>query len=513
MTLPSVRTAARVRLTGISKRYPGTLALDDVDLDIRPGEIQALIGGNGSGKSTLIKVLCGVEPAEPGGTIDIGGSETGTETWSADAARSAGVHVVHQDLGVFLDLTVAENLAIGEGFAKNRMRGVSWPDVLCRASTLIDRFMIDATPQTPMRSLNQANRTLVAIARAVQDGAHDRGLLILDEPTAALSLEESDVLLSTLERFAAAGQSILYVSHRLDEIMRIAHRVTALRDGRSAGTSDVVELDEASLVRLIVGSDLPRPVESSRAHLADEPVLELHGVSVGPLEGIDLDVRPGEIVGVAGLVGSGRSTLLRAVFGAHPFRDGSMSLNGRRQRLSSCHQAIAAGVAYVPEDRAHDAAFRDLSVASNIAMPALQEYRSLAGMQDRALRSAARRLMDAFLVKARSPETPMATLSGGNQQKVVLARWLGMEPQLLLLDEPTQGVDVGARAEIHAMIRRAADQGMAVLMVASDPEELALTVDRAVVLRGGRIATRLDHAEVTADRLITEIHSGRSASV
>lgn len=502
----------RVRLDGISKRYPGTIALDEVSLEVRSGDIHALVGGNGSGKSTLIKILCGVVTSESGGSIEVDGSPASSESWGVADARAAGVHAVHQDLGVFLDLNVGENLAIGEGFASTRLGAISWPDVYGRAAALIERFMIDATPQTPMRSLNQVNRTLVAIARAVQDGAHDRGLLILDEPTASLPVEESDLLLSTLKGFAAAGQSILYVSHRIDEILRIADRVTVLRDGHVAGTYEVRDLDEASLVQLIVGRDIERRPPRLATAVADSPVLELRNLAIGPLEDIDLKVGAGEIVGVAGLVGSGRSSLLRGVFGVHQPRGGTMQLLGVDRRFATCREAIAAGVAYVPENRADDAAFADLSIAANILMPALHDYRSVVGMRDHAIVETARRMMGSFLVKASSADAPLMTLSGGNQQKVILARWMGMRPKLLLLDEPTQGVDVGARAEIHDIIRRAADGGMAVLMVASDPEELAQVVDRAVVLRAGRIAVELEGEDISADRLTTEIHRGRSAA-
>ncbi|WP_456696237.1 sugar ABC transporter ATP-binding protein [Aeromicrobium sp. P5_D10] len=502
----------RVRLRNISKRYPGTVALDEVSLEVRPGDIHALVGGNGSGKSTLIKILCGVVTTELGGSIEVDGALAASESWSAADARAAGVHAVHQDLGVFLDLNVGENLAIGEGFAANRVGAVSWPDVYGRAAALIERFRIDATPQTPMRSLNQANRTLVAIARAVQDGAHDRGLLILDEPTASLPVEESDLLLSTLKGFAAAGQSILYVSHRIDEILRIADRVTVLRDGHNAGTYAVQDLDESSLVQLIVGRDIERPAPRPPIARGEEPVLELQGLAIGPLEGIELTVGAGEIVGIAGLVGSGRSSLLRGVFGVHQPRSGTLRLLGVERRFTTCREAMAAGVAYVPENRADDAAFADLSIAANILMPALHDYRSVVGMRDHAIVETARRMMGSFLVKASSADASLMTLSGGNQQKVILARWMGMRPKLLLLDEPTQGVDVGARAEIHELIRRAADEGMAVLMVASDPEELAQVVDRAVVLRAGQIAVEFEGDDVSAARLTTEIHRGRNAA-
>lgn len=501
--------ATAVRVSGVSKRYPGTVALDRVDLEIRRGEIHALMGGNGSGKSTLIKILCGVVAPEAGGSIEVDQLRLAAEDWSRETAHTVGVHAVHQDLGVFLDLSVAENLAVGDRFPRNRIGGIAWSAVHAHADALIRRFRIDAEPQTPMRSLSQANRTLVAIARALQHGTHDRGLLILDEPTAALPTEESDLLLANLQRFAAEGQAILYVSHRLDEIMRIADRVTILRDGRSAGTFAAEDLDESKLVRLIVGADLTAPATRAPREEADVPALALRKVSVGPLRDVDLDVAPGEIVGLAGLVGSGRSSLLNTIFGVRAPERGSVLLQGRTVRTASCRDAIANGVAYVPENRAEDAAFSGLSIAANIVMPRIRRYWSLRGMRDRAIRADAQTLMRSFLVRAASGESPLSTLSGGNQQKVILARWLGTAPRVLLLDEPTQGVDVGARSEIHALIRKAADDGLAVLMVASDPEEMAMVVDRALVIRDGRIALHLTRDELTPARLTSEIHRGR----
>jgi ribose transport system ATP-binding protein len=491
------------RASSISKRFPGTLALDAVDLRVRRGTIHGLLGGNGSGKSTLIKIMSGVYAAEPGGRLVIGATEGSTESWSAHLARQAGVHVVHQDLGVFADLSVAENLSLGHGYDTSMVGTVRWSRLHRRAAELIERFEIDAAPRTPLRSLSQSNRTLVAIARALQGGSHEDSLLILDEPTSSLPAHEVDQLHAHLRRFAAAGQAIVYVTHRLDEVLSLTDRVTALRDGRVVGNADTKTLSEDDLVRMIVGADIESLLEhdAPRRRPEEKPVLELRKLSTGPLRDIDLDVRRGEIVGIAGLLGSGRSSVLRTVFGAAAPASGSVLVGGKEVAFSHVRQAIEAGVAYVPENRADDAAFPDLPVYANITMARIRAYWRRWRMRKASMRSDARELIREFQVKAPSERAPFATLSGGNQQKVIVARWLAHRPILLLLDEPTQGVDVQARAEIYGLVRRAAEAGTSVVVVASDFEELAHVVDRAIVLRDGSVVGSLDGRQITAARL------------
>ena len=518
-----------VRALRISKRYPGTLALDAVDFEVGRGEIHALVGGNGSGKSTLIKILSGVLPAESGGTIEIGPHPAAvpTDKWTAERARHAGVHVVHQDLGVFPDLSVMENLTIGRGYDSSLGGVIRWHAVRSRAEKSIRQFGIDARPTAPLRGLSQSNRTLVAIARALQDEVEGEphGLLILDEPTASLPGDEAKALLSTMRRYADEGQAILFVSHRLDEVLQNSDRVTAFRDGRVVGTWATAEMDNDMLVEAIVGTapgrafpdapisaaaspDAPAPSPDTprTPAAAGVPRLALRGVAAGPLEGVDLEVGPGEVVGIAGLLGSGRSSLLRVIFGALPIEAGSILIDGRAVVFRHSGDAVRAGVAYVPENRMGDACFPDLPVHYNISMAAISRYWSGWRLHHRRERSAARDLMTRFRVKAPSERVTIGSLSGGNQQKVIMARWLGNGPSLLLLDEPTQGVDVGARAEIHQLIRQAAQRGAAVLLVASDPEELAHGADRVVVLASGRIAATLRGPHRSAAQVMRAIH-------
>ncbi|WP_250475166.1 sugar ABC transporter ATP-binding protein [Caballeronia sp. GAFFF1] len=482
----------------MSKTFPGTRALDNVSLDIRAGEIHALVGGNGSGKSTLIKILSGVYKGDPGGSLRIDDLEIRAEETSPALARKGNVHVVHQDLGVFLDMSVSENLALGSHYERGWSQGIDWRALKKRSVSLIRKFEINAAPDAELRSLGPAVRTQVAIARALQGQADSSsGLLILDEPTASLPAHEVEALLAQLKRYAAQGQAILYVSHRLDEILAIADRVSALRDGKLVGTYDASAISEKFLIELIVGDKVQSAARAPSQDRRSNVRFEAKDLAVGPLRGVAFDVHEGEIVGVAGLLGSGRTELLRSIFGDLPLSEGEMRLDGSAHRPVSPSAAIQAGVIYVPEDRVNDAAFMDQTIASNIAMPALHRYFNGGRIkQDQIDRDASEDIKE-FLVKANDGKALLSTLSGGNQQKVVMARWLRLRPRLMLLDEPTQGVDIGARAEIYKLIRAATDGGSAAIVVASDFEELTAVCDRILVIREGRVFAELQGSETT----------------
>jgi ribose transport system ATP-binding protein len=492
-----------LRIRNLSKEFPGTRALSAVDMDVSRGEIHALCGGNGSGKSTLIKILCGVYHGEAGGEIVCGGVEGRANHMTPAIAHSMGVRVVHQDLGVFPDLTVAENMSLGSGFETGPIGNVRWLKVSRRTKALIERFEIPATPRTLMRSLSRAAQTQVAIARALQDQeAIGSGILILDEPTASLPLHEVDILLSSLRRYASEGQSIIYVSHRLDEILSLTNRVTILRDGVKTGTFQTKDLTENSLIELIVGRQVQRVFPAMPPVKDHRPVLEIDDLWAGPLRGVSLRLDRGEVVGIAGLLGSGRSEILRAVFGDLPRTKGTIQYEGKPVKFTHPDQAMDAGIAFVPENRATDAAFLDLPVYTNMAMSVINKYWQAMRIRERKMRKDAVGLQQEFGVKAASVSSPLNTLSGGNQQKVIVARWLRREPRLLLLDEPTQGVDVGARADIYKSVRDAVANGASALIVASDFEELAHVVDRAIVLRQGQVVGEVSESELNPHRLI-----------
>jgi ribose transport system ATP-binding protein len=500
----SART--RLAVTGLSKTFPGTRALDGVDLDVCEGEIHALVGGNGSGKSTLIKILTGVYEADGGARVVINGEAIAAEDITPEFARRVGIHVVHQDLGVFLDLSVTENLALGHGYDTRSARNIDWRAMRRRAQELIDRFEIDAAPDTCLNAMSQGGRTQVAIARALQGQSEDKaGVLILDEPTAALPRHEVELLMRHLRVYAARGEAILYVSHRLDEVLALADRVTVLRDGRNIGAFAAADLTEDRLAELIVGQSVDAAFPAPPPIADRSPMLCVERLEAGPLRDVSFTVARGEVLGIAGLLGSGRSELLRAIFGDLRITSGELRLEGERYAPKRPLDAMRAGIALVPEDRAGDAAFTDLSLAANVSMANVSDYWKAGVLRDRRMRRDARALMAEHFVKFGTADAPLQTLSGGNQQKVILARWLRRRPRLMLLDEPTQGVDVGARTEIYGLVRRAVADGASAIVVASDVEELSHVCDRVLFLAHGSINGELSAGALQPDRLIQKI--------
>ncbi len=503
LTVPELSdSGVALRISHVSKTFPGTRALRDVSFDLDVGQIHALVGGNGSGKSTLIKILAGVYHSDPGGRIVARNTEIPSDRMTPAKARSIGLHFVHQNPAVFPALSVAENLAIGNGFDTTAFGSIRWRALRKRTAALLERFDIPARPDTLVRSLRPAERSMVAIARALQDqeGQHS-GVLVLDEPTASLPGAEVGRLLGALNRFAAAGQTILFVSHRLDEVIEIASVVTVFRDGQIAGTLTGAGMTEDHLIELIAGRTIERLYPDMPAVETESLALETRALTGGPLRGVDLRLRRGEVLGVAGLNGSGRSELLKMIFGAYRIRSGEVLLKDKPVHFRDIGDAMAAGVAYVPEDRGGEAAFIDLTLADNLVAGSISRYWRSLHLDHRAMRSDARGSIRRFSIRASSDRQKMGTLSGGNQQKVVLARWLSRRPTILLLDEPTQGVDVNARAEIYQLIRRAVAEGCSVLLVTSDFEELAHVSDRVVVLTNGRISAEVAAPDIEAVRL------------
>ncbi|MEI2731154.1 MAG: sugar ABC transporter ATP-binding protein [Dermatophilaceae bacterium] len=515
---PPAQQDAAVRLVGMSKRFGATLALDGANLALRRGTVHALLGGNGSGKSTAIKILAGVYDADAG-TVHVGPRQWAVEDYDAKAGRAAGLRFVHQDLGIFNELSVAENFALDAGWPRTRLGGIDWRALHSRVAQLLDRFEIPATPRTPAGELRPAQRTMVAIARALQDIHEDtdeHGVLVLDEPTATLPQHESEVLLQAVRRRADQGDTVLMVSHRMQEVLSVAHDVTVFRDGRTVATLVDSSPTEDEVIALMSGRELVKTLEAQddesrirdRIDSAAAPVLHVRDLVSGPLRGADLTVRSGEIVGVTGLVGSGRTSLLKTVFGQHAPASGTIEIDGKAQNgREDVKTRMGRGVGYVPEDRVGESVFMDLTVRENLSSSVLRRYWGPTGMSKKAERDATGRLIADYAVKTQSQDSVMTSLSGGNQQKAILARWLQRNPRLLLLDEPTQGVDVMSRKEIYDTVRRTAAEGTAVVVSSSDFVELCSLCDRVVVLRNGRVATELRGDQLEPDNLTAATQS------
>jgi ribose transport system ATP-binding protein len=498
---------ARLKVTNLSKQFAGSLALDAVSLELTDGEVHALLGGNGSGKSTLIKVLAGVHAGEAGGRIAVGDSSVDADHVTPAWARASGLSFVHQDLGLFEVLSVTENLFAGEGYPR-RYGKIDWRAMRRSSQATLDELGIAVRADVVLGALRPADRTLVAIARALhgRETFHD-GVLVLDEPTARLPEPEVELLISSLRRYAEAGQTILYVSHRLEEVFAVAKRVTVLRDGRVVASRELGGLDERQLIQMIVGRALSESAPSGSGEPSAARALELCNVSAGPLRDVSLTVSAGEVVGVAGLVGSGRTTLLEAIYGARPVESGSVVLDGRELGRHSVAKAIKAGLSYVPEDRATQGGFLTLGIPENLSASDPARYFRRGWFRYRAERADSATLVGKFGIRTPAVTAPLSVLSGGNQQKVVVARWLRRTPRVLLLDEPTQGVDVGARADIYGQIRAAALDGAAAIVVSSDFDELLALADRVLVLAAGRIVAAEPVASIDRHWLAERVYA------
>jgi ribose transport system ATP-binding protein len=439
----------------------------------------------------LIQVLAGIVPGDPGGEIEAGGQTVASDGVTPRWARGAGLSFVHQDLGLFDSLSVAENLCADRSYPTSAGR-IRWGALRRAAQQDLDRFGVRVRAEAPLGSLRPVERTLVAIVRALRGRAdEDIGVLVLDEPTARLPDAEVERLLGSLRELVAQGQTILYVSHRLDEVLGIASSVTVLRDGQHVVTRDCDGLGEAELAALIAGRRLAAEGVRASAAVEGPPMLEVRELAGGPLRGVSFALGQREVLGVAGLVGSGRTSLLESVFGVWPRTGGEVLVDGRPLHGGDIGAAIAAGMAYVPEDRVAEGSFLDMGIPENLSAPHTRRYRTRLGFRHGAERRDAARIVAEYGVRAPRLTAPLHALSGGNQQKVAVARWMRPEPRILILDEPTQGVDVGARADIHRHIGDAVRGGCSVLLVSSDLDELTLLADRVVVLAAGRITREL----------------------
>jgi rhamnose transport system ATP-binding protein len=488
-------------LEKISKSFPGVRALDKVDFEVRAGEVHALLGENGAGKSTLIKIVSGLYQPDAG-TIRIDGEEV--RFASPHDAQARGIATIFQELLLFPELTVAENIFMGHA-PRTRLGAIDWSAMRAKARALLASLDIhDLDVSRLVGSLSVGNRQRVEIAKAL---SQDARILIMDEPTAALA--EADVLrlFGIVRLLRERGVGIVYISHRLEEVFMLADRVTVLRDGAYVATREVAEVSKDHLINMMVGRRIENLFPKLDARIG-RPLLEVRGLSRRPaFHDVDLVLRAGEVVGLAGLVGSGRSELAQAIFGLEPAHGGAILLDGRQVRITSPAQAKRLGVAYVPEDRGMQGLIRQMTLRENLSLAVLRQMARAWFIDRRAEVALAQRSIEQFRIRASGVEQVAEKLSGGNQQKVVLGKWLATKPRVLIMDEPTRGIDIGAKSEIHRLMSELAQQGLAILMISSELPEIMGMSDRILVMREGAMVASFERASATQEMIATAMMS------
>jgi ribose transport system ATP-binding protein len=501
-----------LEMNGVSKRYPGVAALDDVSLAVAAGEIVALIGENGAGKSTLMKILGGVTPRDAG-AIRVQGQAV--EIRSPLEASRLGIEFIHQELSVLDNLDVGANIFLRrEPTFGGPLKLIDRRRLYADADLQLRRVGLDVSSRAPLKSLSLAQQQQVEIARALSAGAR---LLMMDEPTSSLTLSETRRLLDIIRELKSQGVSVIYISHHLDEVEEIADRVVALRDGRNAGTLDRGEISRDRMVRMMVGRELKEFYVEHAAAAVERDWFRVEGLRTMkyPRQAVTLRAGKGEVLGLAGLVGAGRSELARAIFGVDEADGGRITLGGQELKINSPRDAIAAGVFLAPEDRRAAGLVLDFSICQNITLPGLAQYADAGFINTKRETAKAAEMVRAIGVKTPSADMRSGNLSGGNQQKVVLAKWLALEPRVLILDEPTRGIDVGAKAEIYALIRDLAARGVTILVISSEMEEVLGISDRIAVMHEGRIAGVLERPQFSEEavmRLATGGEAGAAPS-
>ncbi|HET9918944.1 MAG TPA: sugar ABC transporter ATP-binding protein [Ktedonobacteraceae bacterium] len=484
-----------VELAGITKQFGTVQVLRGVDLSLYPGEVHALVGENGAGKSTLVKLLAGIH--RPGaGVIKIGGKEV--ELHNPIQARHLGIAVIHQEPTLFPDLNVAENVYMGR-HPRDRFGRVDWKRMYREVEQLLASLGVHLNVYAPVQGLSVADQQLVEIAKAL---SLDSRVLIMDEPTAALSAHEVHELFAIVRQLRERGVAILFVSHRLEEIFELAQRVTVLRDGVRVATAPISELTTEEIIRQMVG----RALETLYPKSAVEPgevILDVrHLTRTGTFEDVSFQVRRGEILGFAGLVGAGRTEVARVVFGIDRADAGEIRIGGKLVQMHSPKTAMNYGIAYVPEDRHQHGLVMDFSIARNMTLPILRQTSLLGLVNQRREREIAKDYSAQLQVRSSGIDQLVKALSGGNQQKVVLAKWLITNPSVLILDEPTRGIDVGSKAEVHRIVSELASKGLAIMLISSDLPEVLAMADRVLVMHEGRIAAEFTHADVDQEKVM-----------
>ncbi|MEU0465260.1 sugar ABC transporter ATP-binding protein [Amycolatopsis sp. NPDC006131] len=473
-------TAPFITLTGIAKRFGGVTALRDMTIELYPGEVHALLGENGAGKSTLVNILAGVHRPDAG-TIALGGTEVTIP--HPRAARALGISVVHQHPVVFPDLTVAENIMFTQSPPRRGTRLLDWPAVERDARAALGRLGANLDPRTPVNQLSSADQQLLEIAKALLG---ETRLLVLDEPTAALSAREVDRLMDIVRRLKADGVAVLFVGHRLNEVFELADRVTVSRDGATVISGPASEFTPDSAVRHMVGRAVENVFPKAEVELG-EVKLEVRGLTRrDAYHDVSFQVRRGEILGLAGLVGAGRTEIARGLFGLEPADSGDILVDGTPVVIRSPRDAMARRIAYVPEDRHAEGVALDHSIRFNLPLAALDGMRRFGLLSARREAELAADAIDRLRIRTSGPDQQVAALSGGNQQKVVIGKWLATDPEILILDDPTKGIDVGAKAEVHQLVSEQAARGLAIILISNELEELLAVSDRVITFYRGR---------------------------
>lgn len=487
-------------LRNISKSFAGVKALSRVDLSVREGEVHALVGENGCGKSTLIKIIAGVLLPDAGATIAIRGKEW--KRLSAIDSISQGIQVIYQDLSLFPNLTVAENIAVSQ-YIQEKKPFVSRREMAQIARDAMRLVSVSLDLSTMVQELSIATQQLVAICRSITRGAR---LIIMDEPTSSLGRRDVEYLLSVIRSLKAKGITTLFVGHKLNEVFEIADRVTVLRDGRGMGTFEISKLNPVELIQLMTGQEIVRSALPG-AGRAGPPILELKGLTKkGQFQGINLALHPGEILGVAGLVGSGRTELALSIFGMNRADSGEILVAGTPRRIRSVSQAMALGIGYVPEERLVQGLFMDHSVKRNLIVTVLRTLLGRLGLLDnRRTDGFVRSWITELGIKVPSADSPVKQLSGGNQQRVVLSKWMERSPRILILDSPTVGIDVKAKGEIHEIMRTLAAQGMGIIMISDEVAEIAQHTNRLLLMKAGRMVGEYETSRITEEGLLKEL--------
>ncbi len=498
-------SAPFLQMTGIAKRYPGVLALDDVTIELHAGEVLALLGENGAGKSTLLKILSGAERPDDG-KINLDGKDVRLS--GPLDAQERGIVTIYQEFNLIPTLSIAENVLLGKE-PVNALGLVDWRAMDRHARAIVAEVGLDLDPRRLVADLSVAEQQMIEIARAL---SLDSRLIIMDEPTSALSESEVPRLFEIIAGLKERGVSVIFVTHRLEEVLEVCDRATVLRDGKLVGHAPIADLDVDRIIQMMVGREVERLFAHRPNHDTGEIALLVDGVCsrvdrlnlhATRLIDIDLTVRYGEILGLAGLVGAGRTELARAIFGADPIDSGSIRVEGRDVSLTSPEDAIRAGVGLVPEDRKQQALFLSLAVKTNLSIAAIDRLSRLFGWIDRRAEDAMiERYGDRLAIKMANPEQEVGNLSGGNQQKVVLARWLALEPKVLIVDEPTRGIDIAAKSEVHQLLFELAESGIAIIVISSELPEIMTVSDRIVTMREGRITGELMAEDASEEKLM-----------